>query len=710
MNRVIRFMLVAVAVAALAVPVVAQQADHQTAPNPLVQLLQSKGILTAEEAATIHTASTTGEANERLARLLWSKGLISQDEYNTTVAASAVSASTNGTSGARLMNAAAPSNPTVAPAAASPTPAKAPKQALWPMSDMMAGYDPSDGASADAATIPAIAPVRVLSIGIPKDPKGIIPDIKLGSGAMINPYGFYKSTAAYDTSTSGGTNAFNNDFDLPLLLGDTGHTAGAQFHVKAREARFGGNFYWPISGPDITLTAKIEFDWAGDYTTVNNTNISSGRTSQAALRLAWMRMDAKLSPDVNWFAEFGQDWTLLASSTQFDVINQLAGVGLGNPYERIPQFKTGLQFTSGKLKIEPEVAMTLSDFGDSNLNTSINNALLGSAAVIPTGFQNQNRMGAVLGSGSGEPGVQGRIVFDFPLDSDWKGVPNAELIASGGHAEATYNVPVGNIPTTVIPGLTCPAGGTCGLRAFYPTGLTMNVPQNMFTLEAQLPTPWFTLVAKAYKGDDLRFMFAGQLNTAFADTSGGTVITIPPAEIICVPGAPGCTSAVTGGGATTATCTAGTATVGTCYTGIAQAVPAQSGDPVTFVKNAAGAAVVAPYRPIRGYGGLVQLGLPLSRIFNANPEGRNAGWRYFFTYGVDGTYARDVIRSGGNSLDRTDMVASSLRYKINRWAELVQETTWYDTRTADAKRVLFRGVDAHVNHDIRNEFGTIFTF
>jgi len=391
------------------------------------------------------------------------------------------------------------------------------------------------------------------------------------------------------------------------------------------------------------------------------------------------------------------------------VINQLAGVGLGNPYERIPQFKTGLQFTSGKLKIEPEVAMTISQFGDSNLNTAINNALLGAAAVVPTGFQDQTRMGAVLGSASGQPGVQGRIVFDFPLDSSWKGVPNAELIASGGHEEATYIVPVGNIPTTNIAGLTCPGGAlTCNLRAFYPTGLTMNVPQNMFTVEAQLPTPWFTLVAKAYKGDDLRFMFAGQLNSAFIDTSGGTAITIPSAEIICVPGTVGCTSAIAP--ATTATCEAGTATLGTCYDPVAQSVRAQSGDPVTFVKNAAGAAVVAPYRPIRGYGGMAQLGFPLSRIFHANPDGLNSGWRWFVTYGSDGAYARDVRRSGGNNLARTDMVASSLRYKINRWAELVQETTWYDTRTADATRVLFRGVDAHVAHDVRNEFGTIFTF
>src|SRR5271168_4288968 len=106
MNRVIRFALVIIALAALAFPVAAQQTDHQNAPNPLVQLLQSKGILSAEEAATVRTASTTGEANERLARLLWSKGLISQDEYNTTVAASAVAASANSSTAAHLMNAA----------------------------------------------------------------------------------------------------------------------------------------------------------------------------------------------------------------------------------------------------------------------------------------------------------------------------------------------------------------------------------------------------------------------------------------------------------------------------------------------------------------------------------------------------------------------------------------------------------------------------
>src|SRR5208283_811651 len=129
---------------------------------------------------------------------------------------------------------------------------------VWPVSDNMAGLDPSDGATADAGTLPAIAPIRVLPICVPKDPKGLIPDIKLGSGAMITPYGFFKATSVYDSTNSGGSTFGNNDFPLPLLLqggttADTGPDSGSQFHIKARSSRFGANFYWPISGPDITL-------------------------------------------------------------------------------------------------------------------------------------------------------------------------------------------------------------------------------------------------------------------------------------------------------------------------------------------------------------------------------------------------------------------------------------------------------------------------
>jgi hypothetical protein len=48
-----------------------------------------------------------------------------------------------------------------------------------------------------------------------------------------------------------------------------------------------------------------------------------------------------------------------------------------------------------------------------------------------------------------------------------------------------------------------------------------------------------------------------------------------------------------------------------------------------------GALVVAPQRPIRAFGGFVQLGLPLSRWFNADPKGHNAGWQLHFTVGKD---------------------------------------------------------------------------
>jgi hypothetical protein len=680
-------LLVTFAILTIAMPVFAQQkTDTRPADNPLVQLLESKGILTHEEAAQLGQAASADESNQRLAQLLLSKGLISQQEYAQTVSASYQPTAGSGSGNAQLVPAVLrinTGNTTVA-RAGSPVATPAPP--------------------AEPKVVPAITPIRVLPINIPQPPKGVIPGIKLGSDAALNIYGFLKASAVYDSTNSGGGTFGNNDFPLPLLLADTGPDKGSQFHVKARAARAGANFSYPINGPNVTLTGKIEFDWEGDYTVANNRNISSVRSSQASIRLAWARLDAKLGT-VPWFAEFGQDWTMLGSSTLMDLFESTGnGVGFGNFYERIPQFKTGFQFSAGKLKIEPEVAITLGAFGDNNLNNSVAASLAGTVGQIPVGQQNQGREGAILGSASGQPGVQARLVFDFPLNSSWKGVPNAEIIFSGGHAQAREILPAANIPSTLIPasvGLACPGGGaagSCSLRSFFPTGLTMNIPQNAYSAEVQLPTPWVTLVAKAYRGSDLRFMFAGQLNTAFADTSGGPTIAVPATQLACIPGSGGCV-----GGSLGPPVVFGTASLG-------QSVWTLSGDPITFIKNSAGAAVPAPLRPIRGYGGVVQLGFPLSRIFGASPEGLNTGWTLYAGYGVDGAYARDVIRPGGNKLQRSDYVPVSLRYKINKWATLVNEATWYDTRAADSSLLLFRGVPARVNHDWREEFGTIFTF
>ncbi|HKM90443.1 MAG TPA: hypothetical protein VJX29_07505, partial [Candidatus Acidoferrales bacterium] len=433
-----------------AASVAAQQPAPQAQPNAMVQVFVAKGYLSPEEAARILAAPNQAEANERMLKVFLAKGMLTQDEFIAASGGAVVTAAEKGVGGARMLKAAGPVH---ALPAAAPSPAAQPKGANWPSSPSMLGTDLSDGATADADTIPAIAPPRVLPIGVARDPKGIIPDIRLGSGAMLNIYGFIKATAISDTTNSGGATVGSNDFPLPLLQGDTGPDSGSQFHIKARSTRFGANFYWPINGPDITLTGKIEMDFEGDYTDVNNRNVSSSRSSQVSLRHAWMRMDTKLG-EIPWFAEFGQDWTLLGSSIVPDYIESTNnGVAFGSIYERMPQFKTGLQFSAGSLKIQPEFALTWAEFADSNLNTSSTASLLGSLGQVPTGQQEQNREGAILGSASGEPGVQGRVVFDFPINKSWKGVPNAEIIISGGHAEAEEIVPLANIPKTGVPTL-----------------------------------------------------------------------------------------------------------------------------------------------------------------------------------------------------------------------------------------------------------------
>ena len=121
-----------------------------------------------------------------------------------------------------------------------------------------------------------------------------------------------------------------------------------------------------------------------------------------------------------------------------------------------------------------------------------------------------------------------------------------------------------------------------------------------------------------------------------------------------------------------------------------------------------GTVVVASLEPVRGQGGFLQLGFPLSRIFGAVPDTRAAGWTAYLTYGIDTALARDSVRANG--LLKTDHLSAQLRYKMNKWASFVQETTYLDTRTADNITKLFRGVPAHTAHAWRNEFGPIFTF
>jgi len=644
MNFVKVCLLTIIVAVGMALPAPAQGQDKQATP-PLVQLLQSKGILSPDEAAQLSQAGSADEANARLAQLLVAKGLISQDEYSHTVATAepAGDAASGGHFANALFHVSKESEPPP------------------PTSDVF-----TFGAPAEGGIIPAVAPVRLLPIDAPS-PTGI-GDIKLGSGATLTPFGFLKATAIYDSTNSGGTTFGNNDFPLPLLLGDTGPDSGSQFHIKARSTRFGTNFYWPSPNRDLVMTGKIEMDFEGDYTSVNNRNVSSIRSSQVSLRQAWVRMDTHIG-GLPVFAEFGQDWTLLASSTMPDIVETTQVMAFfGNMYERLPQIKGGAQFHKGSFKVQTEAAVLLAAFGDANLANTPPGISVPANSVAE---QLNNRFGARIGSDSGQPAVEGRVVFQYPIFHS-PGVAPAQLIFSGHHATGSEIVLHGtlatagsqtDVPIAALTGCATPGPTGCTVAQFFPEGFRFDIPQNIWTAEFQLPTPVVTLVGKYFHGGDTRFFF-GNLNSTFADTMGLPVIA----------------------------------------NGIAD-----SGDNIPFV-NVGGSAVFAQLRPVRDQGGFLQVSFPLSRIFHADAEGHNAGWTYSLTGGLDRTKAEDVARTGANGLQRTDYIASTLRYKINKWASIVNETTWYDTHTVDTQMKLYRGVDSRTAHDWRNEFGTIVTF
>jgi len=694
MRNVVQVFLAMAVAFLLVTPALAQQpADRQATTPPLVQLLQAKGILTPEEATQISAAASAEEANAKLAQVLVSKGLISQQEYVNTVGA---------TGSASASSAAAPSGKAhLLSALFHSTPSEA--------SDTTLSSDPfTYGAPGqEGSVIPAVAPLRVLPIDVPKQ-GGLIPDLQLGSGAKMKLYGFFKVSAVEDTASSGGAQNGVQDFPLPLLLGDTGPKGDPYFLMKARSFRIGSQFEWVPKGSDLTITGKLETDYEGDYTAVNNRSISSVRSSQLSLRLAYVRLDTHLY-GLPVFAEFGQDWTL--NSSTLPNIFETTGlmVFYGALYERAPMFKTGVQFSSGDFKVQPEFAVVLPVSSDSNLSI-----------LQREGF------GDRAGAESNQPAVEGRIVFQFPLSHSWKAVPPAQIIFSGSHANNNEVVTHGNslsipiastfnlgtlttgvtagggstgLPTAIIPGATNCAEfatqGGCSIAQAFPHGLQEQYPQNVWTAEVQLPTPWVTFAAKYYNGDDLRFFFGGQLNTVWENLAGVPQIEIPVSSVGIVAGAPGI---VTENVAASATSFSGQSILFGC-TGFAVA----TGCPGTSI-------VASGLEPVRGQGGFAEMTFPLSRIFHADPEGRNAGWTFHVLYGTDRTNADDARHTGGNGLARSDYDTANLSWKINKWVSFVNEITYMQTQAAKNDSKLFRGVDSTKAHDIREEFGTVVVF
>jgi len=524
--------------------------------------------------------------------------------------------------------------------------------------------------------IPAVIPVRVFPIDPPKT--GGLAGIKAGP-ITLAPYGFIKATVVHDSSDPDG-----DDFAFPALFlnaanaTNTGPTKDPEFHVKARSTRFGLNFEWPDMAKNLTVTGKIETDFEGNNTEVDNSDISSFRNGQVRLRLAFVRLDWHASENTDIFFVGGQDWTLFGSGALPNIV-ETTGLGFfyGDIYTRSPQLRLGFIQTLNKehnVKFEWQGGIMQPSSGEI--------LKLGSL-----GLPGQIGLGEREGSDSDRPEWEGRGALSFQLDPA-KGVAPAQIALAGFHARRTDIA----LNSSAAYGTLCATTNYCTFSNFT-SGFQASSTLWGGQLTAQLPTRWFTLVASAYKGGDLRFYFGGQINSFAVDTGGLTGIQGPfPTQdggplAASAPDLLGCS------GAFTATGTAvNGVTPGTC----------------------AGTAVVAPQRPIRAFGGFVQVGLPISRWFNADPKGHNAGWQLYFDFGKDQVVHRDLNNPNFGAqlpLAMSKMGVATLYYRLNPWVQFGFEQSVYAGRGNNGELLYtIAGVPSNEWQDHRTEFGPIFTF
>jgi hypothetical protein len=535
------------------------------------------------------------------------------------------------------------------------------------------------------AVVPAVAPTRVLPVDPPRR-NGLVPAFKVGAVTMT-PYGFIKSTAAHDSSAPNG-----DDFPFIGLFTanatgttNTGPTKDPEFHIKARASRFGANFEWPDASPKLTFTGRVEADFEGNFSVVDNRNVSSIRSNAFQLRLAYVRMDYAASDKSDFYFEGGQDWTLFGSSVLPNLLETtFLAAYYGDVYERSPQMMVGWVQKLGSslnLKISPAFAIMMPS--SAQVEKSAANTFTTVGAV--NGLADQLGQGEREGADSDRPEYEGRLAIQWQLDKA-PGVAPAQLIWSGFYAKRTSIVthaamtPAGELLPATCTGTPAEVA-LCASYAAAPQladGYTATSKMYGNQLALSLPTRWFTLVASAYKGGDLRFMFGGQANSFATDLAGlsssikfETIDGLGNAAVAC----------------------------------------SVTPDPVTGCP--ATDVVVAPERPIRSFGGFVNLGLPLSRWFNANPKGHNAGWQLFLHAGKDQMVHRDISTetlTGSNALLMGKIVAATLYYKVNPWCMFAIEQSTYATRLKNHGNYLIAGSESNEWQDHRTEFGPVFTF
>ncbi len=621
----------------------------------------SKGVLTTPEAAMLR-GLPAGQQVTPLLALLAKKGVLSQEELAALTPAPAANGYSSSLAVVASAGMSAESAPQTAAAQAPPKPPPAP------------------------TVVAAVAPLRVLPVDAPKR-EGLIPDLKIGP-VRVKPYGFIKTGVVHDTSSPRG-----DDFPLPqYLFGDTGPNPSPEFHIKARATRLGTNLEWMDISPKLTLTGKFEMDFEGNFTATDNRNISSIRSSQMSIRLAYGRIDYAKTDKTSLYALFGQDWTLFGSSTLPNSIETTGlGLGFGSLYERAAQARAGVLHNFGgsrTLKWLTEFAAVMPAYGNvpsgsnfqipgTNLGSNVFNVvapvggLVVGGVTIPAGtvigtttisqvantglgLANQLSFGERQGADSARPEVQGRMTLQFQLDKA-PGVAPAQLIVAGVQSSREAIVTSTNVPTA--------------FKAAFPRGVRVDSQRYGINLQAQLPTRFATFLASWYRGADLRFFFAGQLFSNYNNTIG----------------------------------LAATATA-----------PTIDGSGAVVFGTLGGVPTVAPQNPVRAVGGFLEVGLPLSRWFNVKPSSRAAGFTANLHYGKDGAVANDVYRAvPGGGRAKSYWAFGNIQYKLNSFTTFAYEEGLYWTVAVPSTAGVFplwQGFPSREAKDLRSEFATIFTF